>query len=97
MAWQWLREGASLITSRLPMEQPALESDDGHWVFGNATYIPKDLRIARPQHTDRPYASYMYAGAGYSSDLDAQPGKAPVAYAPVAVFSMISLAEPSPA
>ncbi len=77
LAWQWLRDGASLITSNLAHGQPASERDEGHWVWGNATYTPKDLRTSLPQKSDRPYASYMYAGAGYSSDLGLEAGERP--------------------
>jgi Uncharacterized protein conserved in bacteria (DUF2219) len=38
------------------------------WMWGNATFTPKDITDPAPIHDDRPYASLLYAGAGYTRE-----------------------------
>jgi hypothetical protein len=55
----------SLVDDRKPAQWEA-DHDRSFWMWGNSTFTPQNLRTSEPLFNDRPYASILYAGGGYT-------------------------------
>lgn len=67
--WRGLLIASRFISSGTRVDDkpiPDWSNVSTHWMWGNSTFTPKDLRTSAPIPIDRPYASLLYAGAGYT-------------------------------